>query len=370
MIKFRYKSLYIFSNLQYCGNLEEYFSKHTEKLVAHIVLPRLRNSYNIVRLYKKGKLVEEKKLWCNENIFLYFSAWFFQHIYIISRYFSPGEKFFTITFMPLIFFGATIQKLFRNIYFVFFIGDYCPAPNFSIRLYEWIKKYYHDRIPYICYLSDTLNKRMNNDKIIRNKNRRTVMWGVKPRHIQRSFPKETFSMLFVGLIKPSQGLEFFYRFLQKNKNCSIKILGVCDEKLYKTHQNLFKKYTIAQQVYFPNKFFLDEEVTEISRECHVGVALYDTGKEHMIYYTEPGKVKLYTELGLPVIMSNVSSIVPYIKKFKAGEIVERNEESVLKAITKIKTQYKEYVLGVKRFNEHFFYETYYKSAFRFLEEKG
>src|SRR5258708_987465 len=39
----RYKNIFMYSSLQFCGNIEEYFSKHTEKLVVFITMPRLKN---------------------------------------------------------------------------------------------------------------------------------------------------------------------------------------------------------------------------------------------------------------------------------------------------------------------------------------
>jgi len=364
---FRYKNLFIFSSLQFIGNIEEYFVHHTEKLVVHIIMPRTNNKYNIVRLYSKGKLVNEKEMWSTQNIFLYYGSWYLQHLYIIFHYFRREEKFYVMSFMPLNFFFGSLQKIFRpQMQFVFFIADFCPAKTISIILFERVKKYYHDHLLYACYLSDILNKIMNG-KVVKTKNRKTVMWGVKPKAIRRSANGEKFELLFVGLIKDSQGLEFFYEFLHHNKNCHINILGVCDEVLYAKHQKIIAKYNIREQVYFPNKFFSDTEVVEVSKKCHAGIALYDIGKKHMTYYTEPGKVKFYAELGLPIIMSNVSATAVYVEKFHAGEIVKRDMQSIITAIKKIKKNYASYIAGLKIFNKYFYYENYYRDKFSFLE---
>lgn len=367
MKKFRYNNLFVFSSLQFIGHIEDYFVEHTEKLVVHIVMPRVKNKYNLARFYRKGKLIEEKKLWSTENIFLYYASWYIQHIYLLFRYFSKQEKFFVMSYSPLVFFFISIQQLFRNITPVFFIGDYCPAKTPAIRLFEWLKKYYHDNVLYACYLSDTINKIMNG-KVVDTKNRKTVLWGVIPKkHTPLLTENGMFRLLFVGLIKDSQGLEFFYKFLKTNKNCFINVLGICNDALFLNHMQLIKAYGIEKQVYFPNKFFLDWEIEKIASTCHVGVALYDIGKDTMTYYTEPGKVKVYTEYGLPIIMSNTSAIAPFIKQFHAGEIVDRNEKSVAEVIKKIKDNYEYYTQGVKKFNAYFYYETYYSKKFTFLE---
>lgn len=364
--QFRYKNLFAFSSLQFIGNIEEYFVKHTEKLVIHIVMPRTKNRNNIVRLYKNGLLIEERNLWSTQNIFLYYLSWYLQHWYILLHYFNRDEKFFVMSYMPVSFFLGSIQKFFRDISYVFFIGDYCPAKTLPIVIFERIKKYYHDHVPYVCYLSDMINEIMNG-KVINTKTHKTVMWGVNPKHIKRKLVLSRFNLLFVGLIKDSQGLEFFYEFLKNHPKYFINILGVCNDKLYLTHKKIINKYKIQKQVYFPNRFFSDAEVEKISQKCNAGVALYDIGKGNMTYYTEPGKVKYYAELGLPIIMSNTSSITSYITKFKAGEIIERDTGSLENTLEIIRRNYEKYSIGLKKFNKYFYYNDYYEKKFEFLE---
>ena len=362
----RYKNIFLYSSLQFAGNIEEYFAKHAKKLVAFIVMPRLKNKGNLLRVYERGKLIEEKKIWSSENIFLYYGFWYFFYMCFIFKYFSRNEKLIVYSGHPISFFGMSIQKLFRNIIFVYFVGDYFPPVSLSLWLFEKLKKYYHDRIRYTCYLSDRINRKLNGI-ILNTPFRKTVMWGVNARPIRRETNRHNFSFLFVGQITDSQGLDFFYEFLKSHKEYSIKIIGICDEALYKKHQKLIKDYDIISQVYFPNKFFSKKELDEISKSCHVGVALYKVSKRSATYYTDPGKVKAYAEMGLPIIMSDTSAIVPYISKFKAGEIVKLDEISLEKAIIAISSNYPLYKKGIEDFSRFFYYEKYYKESFAFLE---
>ena len=261
----------------------------------------------------------------------------------------------------------SIQRFWKNIEFVYWVGDYFPGNNIIIILFERLKKFYHDRVAYSCYASDIINKIMNGE-VLESNIRKTVMLGVKPKKIIRTFDKNNFNILFVGLIKESQGLEFFYDFLKENKEYKLKIAGVCEKKLYAKQMNMIKRYNIGDQVYFPNKFFSDKELNQISKECQIGIALYIDDESNVTYYTDPGKVKTYTELGLPVIMSDIPSIAPYIIKFKAGEIVKRNESSLSNALKMIRDNYPKYVGGVNKFNRYFYFEDYYRDKFKFLEE--
>jgi len=364
---FRYRNVFLQSSHQFIGNTLEYFTAHTEKLVVFIIMPRVENKDNVVRLYSFGKLIEEEPFILSKNIFLYYLGWYIKYLKVLNKYYPKKEPFFAIVFHPIFFFGMNVQKFWKNIKFVYWVGDYFPGKNVIIVLFEKLKKLYHDKVTYSCYASDIINKIMNG-KILESNVRKTVMLGVKPKTITRTIDIDNFNILFVGLIKESQGLELFYEFLKNNKEYKLKIAGVCERKLYAKHMSIIKRHNIGNQVYFPNKFFSDKELDEISKECQIGIALYIADKSNVTYYTDPGKVKAYSELGLPVIMSDIPSIASYIVKFKAGEIVERNESSLNRALEKIKDNYPKYVDGVKKFNKYFYFEDYYRERFKFLEK--
>lgn len=367
MNRFYYKNIFLYSSLQFIGNVEEYFAKHTEKLVAFVCMPRQQYKDNFIRLYKGGKLIEDKRITLSRNIFLYYSLWYIYHVFFIFKYFSRKEKFTVITYHPYPLFGMSIQKIFRNFEVVYCKGDYFPPIKLALIVVEKISRFYERRVKYVCYLTDLVNKKMNN-RIFNTNERKTVMLGIKPKNIQRKFSKNNFCILFVGVIKEAQGLGFLFDFLKTNKDFSVKILGMGSEDLYKKYQAIIKNNKIENQVYFPNRFFEDKELEEISKSCQVGIALYDTGELSSTYYTDPGKVKTYASLGLPIIMSNTSAIAPYIKKFHCGILIKRDSKEIGAALLAIKNNYSKYLEGLKKFNEYFFYESYYKKGFKFLEK--
>ncbi len=367
MNKFYYKNIFLYSSLQFVGNVEEYFAKHSEKLVAFICMPRQQHKDNFIRLYKRGKLMEDKRITLSKNIFLYYSLWYFYHIVFMFKYFSMKEKFAVITYHPYPLFGMSIQKIFRNFDVVYWKGDYFPPVKLALIVVEKISRFYERRVKYVCYLTDLVNKKMNNE-ILNTNERKTIMLGIKPKNIQRKFDKNNFCILFVGVIKEAQGLQYLFDFLKINKDFSVKIIGMGSEDLYKKYQTIIANNKIKNQVYFPNRFFEDKELEEISRSCQVGIALYDIGELSSTYYTDPGKVKTYASLGLPIIMSNVSAIASYIEKFHCGLLIKRDSEEIGAALLEIKNNYDKYLEGLKKFNKYFFYESYYKKSFNFLEK--
>lgn len=363
---FRYKNIFMYASLQFCGHIEEYFAAHTEKLVVYIVMPRLKNHGNLVRVYNAGKLIIEKKVWSSENIFLYYLSWYFYYLKFIFSYFSREERFIVLSSHPISFIGMTLQRLFRKITYVYWVGDYFPPTNTLLYWYEKLKKYYHAKVTFRYYLSESINQQING-RVIEDATHKTLMWGVKPVLIQRIVPKSNLTLLFVGLMKQGQGLEKLFAFLRTNKEFSLNIIGICSDELFSEYQSIIVTYRITKQVFFPNKFYSDKELLTLARSCHIGIALYDISPLSSAYYTDPGKIKSYAEMNLPVIMSNTSSIAPYIKKFHAGELISEKPEDLVRAIRKITKEYSTYLEGLKEFNTYFYFETYYRESFRGLE---
>lgn len=368
MKKFRYKNILLFASFQFCGNIVEYFSENSEKAVIYITQPRFNNKYNVVRLYKKGKLISEDKVISSGNIFLYHFYWYITYLQVLLKYFSKNEKVYVITWQPYFLFGMSFQKLMRNIEFVYWIGDYFPPVNTSLRLYEKFKKYYHDRVKYTRYLSDRINSKMNG-KILNTSERSTTMWGINPpQNYKKNLRSKKIILLFIGVIRDSQGIELLLQVIKKNPDFYLKLLGSSTQEYYQKYKNLINKYEISKRVLFPNRMFYAKELEKESLEAIMGIALYDVTKNNASYYADPGKIKTYAQLGLPIVMTSIADIEQYIEKYSAGEIVTKNGEDVSNKIKKIATQYSAYTKGLRSFNTFFEYNSYYKKSFSFIEE--
>ena len=358
----------MYSSHQSTANTEEYFAMHTEKLVVFVLNPRQYDT-NLVRLYKKGFLVEEKKVINPKNIFAFYFSWYIHYLIFLMKYFIRKEKVIVISWHPISFFGMTIQKMMRNIEFLFYDGDFFPPVNIALILFEALKKHYNQKVKYAFYSGDLINERMNG-KVLNTLYRKTALWGVWPRNIKRKFDKDNFTILFVGVMKGSQGVEFLFNFLKEHKNYKLKIIGVCIGDLYRKYSKIIEENKIEDQVYFPNRIFSDKELEEISKTCQVGIALYEITPTNGTYYTDPGKVKTYASLGLPIIMSDMSAIAPYIKRFNCGILVKNDEMELDKAILDMKKNYTKYLQGLEKFNKYFYYETVYRKTFHILEKNG
>ncbi len=366
--QFCYKNIILYTSHQWCGNTEKYFAKHTEKFFAVLLMPRVQNKDNLLRIYHFGKIVDEIPFQLSENIFLFYLRWYIHYIWMLYKYFTKGEKIYVINFHPYMFFGGSIQKLFRNVEFVFWIADYFPPINKVLVWFEKMKKYYHDRIRHACYLGDGVNKKMNG-KVMKTQLRQTIMWGVDPKKMSRELSKIKYTLLYVGVVRPNVGLDIVFQFLHVHKEYKLKVIGICDAITFRHYMKMIKELGISNQVYFPNRFFFENELNKLSKECLLGLALYNTSSTSTIYYADPGKTKAYAEMQLPVVMSKTSSVMPYIMRFHAGEVIDRTPEALYEAVKKITRNYDSYLKGLNKFNSFFYYDTYYKKRFRFLEDK-
>lgn len=362
---YRYNTIFMHGSLQSVGHTMDYFIEHTKKLVIYIIMPRVQGTQNLLRVYDRGMLVEEKNVSSSSKLFQYYFLWWFHQQQFIFYYFARNDDVLVLTSHPVAFFGMSIIKLFRHVQYAYWIGDYFPPVHWSLIAFEKLKKYYHDRVSFTYYLSDTINA-IFNGRVVQKKNKQTVMWGVQPYQGIKRQITIPFRLLFVGVIRQSQGIEDLLLFIKNSSYLHLSILGVCEITLYKKYQFLLEKYRISDRVSFPNTFISDNELRKLARHHHVGIALYDKGTRSATYYTDPGKVKTYIELGLPVIMSNTSAIAEYVNKYKAGIVIDALSE-LPDAIKDLRDTYQQYLNGVQSFSNYFEYERYYKKAFNSLE---
>jgi glycosyltransferase involved in cell wall biosynthesis len=362
---FVYRRVFAYGSLQFCGHIEEYLAAHTAELMMFIVQPRVGPHVNILRRYQGGSLVEERSVKSSQNVFLYYLLWYANHARELLRFCPKGEKTLVLGGHPVVFFGMRLFKAVRSLVYAYWIGDYFPSAHPVIRVYERVKKGYHDRVSYAFYLSDAINRVMNG-RVVQEPCRRTVMWGLKPYPAATVPPLTPFSLLFVGLIRPGQGLETLFEFLAQHPEYRLSLIGVGPSAYVSELQGRMSQKGLSSRVFFPNRFYSENELLGVARTCHVGIAMYDTRQDNFTHYADPGKVKAYAELGLPVLMTRISDIVPFVERFRSGEVIDRVDQMGV-ALERIRLNYRQYQEGLAQFNAHFAYACYYRESFKVLE---
>jgi hypothetical protein len=363
----RYRRIFSYGSLQFSGHSEEYLAANTGELTVFIVQPRVGKHGNLLRRYRDGKRIEERPVRSSQNLLLYYLLWYVNHVRFLLRYCPKGERTLVFAGHPLAYVGMGLLRRLRPLRFSYWIGDYFPSPRLSVRLFERMKKWYHDRVDFAFYLTDAINRVMNGGAVADAPGRRTVMWGLAPFPASPVPPLEPFTLLFVGLIRPGQGLESVFEFLRAHRSYRLKIIGVCQPDYFAQLQRTLARLGLDAQVFFPNRFYSEPELLEVASTCHVGLALYDTSGENFTHYADPGKVKAYAEMRLPVLMTRISDIVPYVERFGSGEVIGGLSD-LGPALERIRADYGRYQAGIARFIAHFDYEPYYRESFRALED--
>jgi len=357
----RYRRIFMHGTLQSIGHVEEYFAAHTEDLMVLIVQPRIGRPVVFRRRYHRGVLTSEQPAPISTHLFLHYALWYVHHIRTLWQFCPPHQPTIVLVSHPIGLFGMRLLRLIRPLTFAFWIGDYFPGINRSMRLYERIKRRLHRQVDFAFYLSNAINAIMNG-AVLCTPRRRTVMWGVKLCPPAPVPPLEPFSLLFVGLLKPGQGLETLFLFLRDHPDFRLTIIGDCPPDQAAMHRRLMQAYGLEDRIFFPNRFYPDWELREVAHGCHAGIALYDLNPLNCTHYADPGKIKTYAELGLPIVMTRISEIAPMVAQFGSGEVIDTIDQ-LGPALQRLRTNYPRYLQGLEQFNAHFDYEPYYRAAF-------
>lgn len=362
----RYKRIFLYGSMQFCGHIEEYFARETLDLLVYVVQPRVGEHRNFARRYHAGVLLEERVVRSSQNPFLYYALWYLNHLRLLLNFSRGSVKTLVLGGHPIAFWGSTLLRLCRPLTFAYWVGDYFPPITLLLRLFEALKKHLQKRVEFAFYLSDAINRVMNDGRVVNTERRRTVMWGLKP-YPRSDAPKHAaFTLLFVGLIKPGQGVERLLDFLATHHDYRLSLIGVGQADYIEKLRQQMVAQNLTQQVLFPNRFFPEEELLAEARRCHVGVALYDTHQHNFTHYADPGKVKAYAEMRLPLVMTRISDIAPIVAACESGEVID-DVTHLPQALERIKYAYSRYQAGVDKFIARFEYLNYYAHSFKALE---
>lgn len=361
--QYRYENVFAQASFQFCGHIDDYLIANTRHLGLFYCQPRFGKHHHMLRRYEEGVLVEEREISSSQRIFAYYWLWFW-HFNVELWRFAHRYKKTTLVLCghPVCLFVNSVMRVFCRLRYAYAIGDYFPSRSLIIRAFERVKKFYSDRVWFASYLTDAINRKMNGGHLRDDATHRTVMWGLKAFDDCCGLRASSRRILFVGLVRPGQGVEEMLEFLAANDRYSLALVGVAANGYGSTVARWIAEKGLADRVYFENRFHSEQELREIAKTCFCGLALYDTASDNFTHYADPGKVKAYAELGLPVVMTRISDIVPFVERFHAGIVVD-SYTSVGAAVESISSDPVTYAKGVADFCAHFDYRTYYPKAY-------
>lgn len=360
----KYKKIAYFIPIPFkdTGNITKYFIEKSELFFLYLYPPSYRNQPSKIEVYKNGKLIKSESIWIykGENKLLIHFFYIFFYLYFCFKY-----KFYNtviLFYFPLFLFLSSFLSFFLKNTYIFWIWDYFPVNIGSIKIYNKIVSYYNKHIKYVIYLSPTL-RNVYGLNFKNNLFRKTISFGIRDVKIIRKPIKNLIG--YIGNLRQGQGLEFLLRIVRNNKQLKIQLIG--EGELRKELEFYVRKFKLSSRVIFLG-FVNNEKLINIVNKWEVAVAPYDMGKENPTYYTDAGKIKLYVEFEIPIIMTKLSYFYKQIVKYSAGIGINLTEQSFLLGLLEIRKNYKKYSKGVLKLKSENEYNKYYDKKFKFLKE--
>ncbi len=345
--------------------LIEYFSEFSEDFYLYVYPERGKTTPAVFRHYHEGKLIWEKKYswYQGKNKVIILGVQYFYFLYFLKKL-RIRKTYFIIHELHFAFFNSLVTLFTKNKP-VLWLGDGCPNryQSLSILFLDYLSRFYIHRAEHI-YFASSKNNHLSWNGFQSIKDKLVIPLGVSDAPALKNQISNLFG--FIGNLREGLGLELIFDTARVKKNFHLEIVG--DGKYRKDLEKLAKEYELGERVKFLGYLEYPQMMKTASR-WQLAFATYFPSNTNYTYYADPGKVKLYMELELPVIMTDITYIVKEIQYFKAGEIVKYKSADVVSAIDKIQGNYPDYLQGIRKLKKQYFYKDIYKEGFSALEKR-
>lgn len=335
---------------------------------------------SLLKIFKHKQVIQTKKLYYIPTpqalVFVLLplrSAIIFMQLilHIIKLRFSLGkiDTYFTVNAFTA-WCGILLQKFKLVNRTIFWIWDYYPPVHESkvvmfMRWLYWLfdkpATLYSDKIVFLNKKLIELRKKHNILK--KDKSYVVVEIGTNPvKKIQKKRLR-SINLVFLGVVKKSQGLDLVYNSAEELKenfpSLSITIIGSGPEELYfkKRAKNTKLKTTFLG-------FISDDKIVDKTiKNGHIGLASYIPEESNVSYYSDPSKIKRYISSGIPIITTNVFDFSKSIHKYKAGVVINYDQNELIRAIKLIIKSYSSYQKNALALSEKYKYSVIYNKIF-------
>ncbi len=341
-----------------------------------------KKNYNYVSVYKNGKLQKTYRLF---------------HIPISSRFvflFIPIRSF--LTFVEIISYSFLLKLQYKkfDVYFtanaftawignllkifgvvdktVFWVWDYYPPIHKSkfimlIRYMYWQFDKASSHSDIVAFVNQRLlNLRLDIGLYSENSEYLIIPIGTDKLQKVGGFNKaKPLRLGFIGVLKKSQGLEIVFMnekaLLKKFDHIAYEIVGSGPDENY--FKEVARKSKIQSRFY---GYLEGDSFNSVLNTCAIGIATYTSDVSNVSQYGDPGKIKRYLSLGIPVITTNILEFAKEIEASGAGVIIDYDSvKDLTHAIEKITANYATYSANAYTLGQKFYYKKIYPKMFAF-----
>ncbi len=344
---YRHECVFAQASFQFCGHIDEYLIENARQLGLLYFQTRFGKGPHLFRRYEAGRLVEERELSFASSCLGYYTG-LWRHWNRELNAFRRSKAEVTAIFThPLLAFGKILR---RNVRTVFWQWDHFPDGSPKSRLFNAFARFYAPR----CSVYRPLTRAIG--EAVGRPDAPPLMLGVKPP--QRFGDPQSNRLLLVGQLRKGQGVEDVLGFLSRTPDCALSLMGAAANGFGDEIRRRIAEGGLESRVQFPDRFVSDAELRDEAARCLAALALYDTSADNLTHYADPGKVKSAIEMGLPVVMTRISEIAPFVERFHAGEVID-SVADLPAALSRIRRDPASYFAGCRAFAEHFEYGRHY-----------
>lgn len=318
-------------------------------------------------LFKENKFFKSRKAyhWQAYWPFLYIKDVLYTFFWCLSLgkkidvYFAAGNLN-PIVGIILREFGVVKKVVYHSI-------DYYPT-RFENKIFNWL----YFQLDKFCvrFADETWNvssvivkareKKMGMDRKIYNRQYKVPggIWFYKTKHLP--FTKiNRKKIVYRGMLINFMGVDLAIKamplILKEIPNLTFEIIGTGEEE--KSLKNLAKSLGVSKNVVFHGYVKGRKNMERIISDGALGIATFNTEVlDEKVKNADPGKIKDYMLMGLPVITTNVISYSQQIISNKCGLVISYDAEELANAVLKLLgsgTLLKEYRNNALKFIEKF-----------------
>jgi len=149
---------------------------------------------------------------------------------------------------------------------------------------------------------------------------------------------ERYSLVFVGVIVRGQGLELLLEALPEISRVIPRIkIRIIGSGPFLPEFKKMAEASVYREIFEFYGFIADQKkMSDIISSSAVGLSIWDRHACSLnFYYGDPGKTKLYTACGLPVIVSRDTVFSQIVSSHKAGVAIGYDQDELIGALKTI-----------------------------------
>lgn len=357
----RYKNIAYIAH-HYCqdtGNVREYFAEHSENFYSYLLPSTYDDTPAVLRHYKNGILIDTRELRHrkHQSKLLVVALYSWDYLRFLYTYRIRNTKII-FTYPTLAFLHSWTRLLLNNTS-ILWAHDYFPHARGMAKIYNALMTYYMNTMPIVAFLSPTLKEIYKSNRTTQTQH--VVSFGIKGNTMKRS--PVSGHIGYIGALCEGKGIDILLEAVRMNTTIHLSIIGVGPLASWITQY--IQQHNLEQQVTVFG-FVPEEKLADSTSTWEAAAALYEDTDTNAANITDPGKIKLYLGLRIPVIMTATSFLAPEVDNFSAGVVVPYTVPGVMEGLASIRSNYDGYEQGILALQQKWEYQQYYNTAFAFL----